>query len=399
MNLLFICEIDFLRKIVFDVHLLPEAMSLLGHNVYVLYYESMWGLDGRKTPREMITYRALSEAKVNTICPAFIKFPVLSRISAFVTHYFEIARVIEEKEIDAIVLYSVPTNGLQAVHWAKKYKIPIVFRSIDALNQLVKYPVLNSMTKWMEKMVYSKVDRVLTLTPRLSDYVVGLGASYERVSVLPMTVDTDLLHPLDDNGRIRERWGLSENDKVVLFMGTLFNFSGLDTFIEKFDEIESEIPEAKLLIVGDGEQRNELEKLVDLYGLQNKVVITGFQPYMSMPKFINIADVCVNTFVRNKTTKDIFPGKTVQFLACGKPLVMRPLDGVKSMILGEEQGVVYADDDSGMAREVVSLLQSAERRNRIGQNGLRYARENHGYDKVAKQLEVELNNLVKGKMR
>lgn len=397
MNILFIHEVSYTKKVVFDYHLLAEAMSLMGHNVYVLYYESMWGLDGNRVSNEMITSRALDEAKVNLICPSFIRLPILSRASAFTTHYYGIKRAIEEKRIDAIVLYSVPTNGLQAVHWARKFNIPIVFRSIDALNQLVPYRFLRPATRLLEKKVYSKVDRVLTLTPRLSDYVLKLGANYEKVGVLPMTVDTDMFKPHSDGGQFRQRWGLVESDTVVLFMGTLFNFSGLESFIREMAWRLAYISDLKLLIVGDGEQRQLLESEIKSFGLEKNVIMTGFQPYKAMPRFINLADVCINTFVRNDATKDIFPGKTVQFLACGKPLVMRPLDGVKSMIDGEGQGVVYADSDNAIMTEVVSLLHSKERRERIGQNGLEYARQYHSYEKVAKQLEDELKYLIGAK--
>ncbi len=395
MNILFVCEIDYGKKVVFDVHLLPETMSLLGHRIYVLDYEGMWQRDDNKRSKETVVSRAFANSEVHLIRPPLLKVAGLSRVSAFVSHYLEIKRIIKEKKIDAIVLYSVPTNGLQAVHCAKKLGIPIVFRSIDVLNQLVPYPILRSITRYMEKKVYSSVDRILTITPKLSEYVVGLGASPEKASVLPMPVDITLFHPSSSTNGMRRRWGLDNDDKVILFMGTLFKFSGLDRFIFHLPQIVKQFRFVKLLIVGDGEQRQYLERIVGMLKLQENVIITGFQPYRDMPKYINLADVCINTFVDNAVTRDIFPGKTVQFLACGKPLVMRPLNGVKAVIAGEEQGVVYADNDNWMVSEIVSLLNSAERRERIGQNGLRYVRQFHSYEQVAKQLECELIGLVK----
>jgi len=226
---------------------------------------------------------------------------------------------------------------------------------------------------------------------------VKLGADPNKVGILPIPVDMNLFCPSDDTGDLRRRWGIGDDDKIILFMGTLFNFSGLDGFIPKFYIIVSQMPNTKLLIVGDGEQRSRLEHLIWAYGLQKHVILTGFQPYQDIPKYINLADVCINPFVINDTTKDIFPGKTVQFLACGKPLVMRPLDGVKVVISGEEQGVVYATDDDKMALEVLSLLNSDERRMRLGQNGIEYVRKNHDCRQVAKQLEKELAELVNRK--
>jgi glycosyltransferase involved in cell wall biosynthesis len=397
MNILFIHEVDWLKKVVFDVHLLAEAMSLQGHQVYALYYQSMWKAGDEVTPREFIFPMAIPETKVHLICPSYIRIPALSRASAFVTHYYEIKRIIKEKHIDAIVLYSVPTNGLQAVHWARKYNIPIVFRSIDVLSQLVPYPVLRPITRWMEKRVYSSVDRILTITPKLSEYVIGLGAESEKVGVLPMTVDTNRFRPMDKSVELMQKWGLSPTDKVILFMGTLFNFCGLAGFLREFLWLATYRNEVKLMIVGDGEMRPELEQMIKDWELGEHVIITGFQPYWEMPQYINLADVCVNTFERNKVTKDIFPGKTVQYLACGKPVVMRPLDGVKAVIEGKEQGVVYADNDALITSRAFQLIDNPDKKREIGDNGLRYAREFHSHEKVAKQLEAELVALIKGK--
>lgn len=394
MNILFVCEVDWERKVVFDMLLLAEAMSLRGHKVFAVDYEDMWQTNNVKVSKESDVARALPKASVRLIRPDFVRIKGLSRVSAFVSHYFEIKRVIKEQDIDAIVLYSVPTNGLQAIHWARKFNIPIVFRSIDVLNQLVPYPMLRSLTRYLERKVYSSVDRILTITPKLSEYVVGLGANPSKVNILPMTVDTNLFCPSSDVEAMRHKWGLGDDDKIVLFMGTLFPFSGLDWFIFNFTHIMRSVPEAKLLIVGDGGQRAYLERIIREMDLQGHVIITGFQPYKDMPQYINLADVCVNTFVSNAITKDIFPGKTVQFLACGKPLVMRPLGGVKTVIAGEEQGVVYADTDNGMIGTICFLLQSPEKRNEIGQNGLRYVRQHHSCEKVTEQLSVEIANLI-----
>lgn len=392
MNILVVHEVDWMRKVVFDVHWISEAMSLRGHNVHALYYESLWGLNGWKPPRHTLALRAFPDAKVELICPSFIRYPIVSRASAFVTHYFEIKRVIKEKQIDAIILYSVPTNGLQSLFWAKYFNIPVIFRSIDVLSQLAPYPALRTITRLLERQVYSRVDRILTITPKLSEYVVRLGADSRKVNVLPVPVDINLFHPsLDGVSELRHKWGLSDTDKVVVYMGTLFNFSGLDWILPEFAR---KGVDAKLMIVGDGEQRGRLEQIIRAYNLHDEVIITGFQPYQDIPKYINLADVCINPFVVNDATRDIFPGKTVQILACGKPLVMRSLDGVKAMIDGEEQGVVYADSNEGIVREILSLLKSDEKRKKIGQNGLQYAKKHHDCREVARRLEGILSELV-----
>ncbi|MFC1898789.1 glycosyltransferase [Chloroflexota bacterium] len=403
MNILFIHEVDWLNKLVFDIHSLSESLSLLGHQVYAIDYENTWArssfydLGTMKMRQIEEVCRAIPGTSVCLRRPGFIKIPGLSRLSAGITHYLGIRKTIKEKAIDAIVLYSVPTNGLQTIHLARKFNIPIVFRSIDILNQLVPFPVLRPITRLLEKKVYSEADLILSLTPKLSDYVIEKGAEKARVKLLPMPVDTALFHSSIDSTEIRQKWGFNEKDQVILFMGTLFSFSGLDTFIPRFTEVMEQVPQAKLLIVGDGPQRSELEGLIAGLGLRKRVIITGFQPYGSMPKYINLAALCINTFLTTSATRDIFPGKTVQFLACGKVFISTALPGMLAMIRGEQQGVVYVSDANEMAREVVSLLKSTERRQKLERNGLNYVLQIHGYEKIGRQLEANLIEIIREK--
>ena len=403
MNILFVHEVDWLNKVVFDIHSLSESLSLLGHQVYAIDYQEARGRNGVFDLRNLKTKefngvsRAFSGASVCLRRPGFIKIPGLSRLSASFTHYLEIQKTIKDKSIDAIVLYGVATNGLQTTYLARKFNIPVVFRSIDILNQLAPYPALRPITRFLEKRVYSKVDMILTLTPKLSDYVIGKGAGKSRVKLLPMPVDTGLFHPLIDFSEIRQQWGLNEEDKVILFIGTLFDFSGLDALIPRFAEVIKQIPQAKLLIVGDGPQRPKLEGIIADLGLQKQVIITGFQPYETMPQYINLAALCINTFLTTEATRDIFPGKIVQYLACGKAVIATSLPGMIAVIPGEQQGVVYTNNTDDMVREMVSLLKSTERRQKLERNGLNYVMQVHSYDKIARQLEASLEEVIKEK--
>ena len=403
MNILFIHEVDWLAKVVFDIHFLAEALSLRGHQVFAIDYENVWSRDSffdlgslRTKQFEGIS-RAFSGASVCLRRPGFIKIPGLSRISAAFTHYLEIKKTIKEKGINAIVLYSVPTNGLQTIHLARKFNIPVVFRSIDILNMLVSYPVLRPVTRVLERRVYSKVDAVLPNTPQYSKYVITMGVAESKVKSLPFPIDTRLFRPSVDCSEVRQKWGLSENDQVIVFIGTLFEFSGLDAFIRQFPQVIREIPEAKLLIVGDGPQRPKLERIITELGLERQVIITGFQPYQTMPQYINLATICINTFLISDTTMDVFPAKIVQYIACGKATVATALPGITTLLPGESHGVVYATSAVDMVKEVISLLKSTERRRELGHAGLNHARRSYSYEKIAHQLETILEEAIKEK--
>lgn len=401
MNILFIHEVDWIRKVVFEVHTLSEYLSLLGHKVYALDYESMWVKKGlfsfsKTTVIDKIA-RVYPEASVTLIRPGFIRIPLLSRLTAAFSHYFQIEKILRKKNIDVIILYSVPTNGLQAIHLGKKYNIPVIFRALDIPHQLQPYPILGLPTRIIEKNVYSRADLILTLSPKLSEYVINLGAKKNRVELLPVGVDTRQFRPSIDFSETRNKWSIKEDEPVTLFMGTLFDFSGLDIFLYSFPDILKEFPKTKLLIVGDGPQRPKLENIIAKLGISRQVTITGFEPFHTMPSYINLATIGINPFLLTEATRDIFPGKIVQFLACGKVLIATPLPGIKALLPQKECGLVYASDANEMVAKILLLLRSPDYRRQLEKEGINYVKEFHSYDKIARNLEEIFKKAIANK--
>lgn len=373
MNLLIIHETEYLNKVIFEFQTMPSLLSLRGHNVYVVDYEENWKkeypFDFISPNMEIKTQRIY--APITLVRPSFIKIPVISRISAFISHYFAIEKTVKEKKINTIILYSVPTNGLQTLYLAHKYKIPVIFRSIDVLNQLVPKP-LSWITKQMEKYVYRHVDMVLPINLGLLQYVVNMGA--KKVETLPLGIDAQF-KPMNIKG-FRKEVGL-ENNKVVVFVGTLPMFSGLDKVIRDFPKVLKEFPETRLLIVGDGKQRPILEKLIENYDLGGKVLITGYEKYGIIPDYINLADVCINPFDICKATKEIFPTKVIQYMSCGKNVISTPLPGLDNC-----KEIMFTDNI------VEGLIKYFKEKPQY--NVLKYA-ENHNYDRIIEKLESILN--------
>ncbi len=403
MNVLFIHESDWINKVVLDFHNLAESLSLLGHNVFAIDYNArwekanLWDFGSLKTRECPGISRAIPGSSVCLRSPGFIKIPGLSRLSVAFTQYFEIQKTLREKDIDVIVLYSAPTNGLQVLYLAKRFDIPVVFRSIDILSELVRYPALRPTTRLLENIVYSKVDEILAITPNHARYVISMGAPESRVRLLLLPIDMKIFHPSQENSGLRQKWGLSAKDTIIVFIGTLFEFSGLDLFIRQFPQIAQQIPEAKLLIVGDGPQRFKLKQISAELGLEQKIIMTGLQPYSTMPSYISLASVCINPFNNTEATRDIFPGKIIQYLACGKATVATPLLGITALLPRGSNAIVYADNVPEMAKEVINLLKSPEQRRQLEQAGLNYVKQAHDQQTIARQLEKELLDIISKK--
>ena len=245
--------------------------------------------------------------------------------------------------------------------------------------------------------MYKNVDKILTLTPLLSEYIIKMGASEDKVELHPAGVNTHRFNSNCNTAALRKELGISENDRVIMFMGTLFKFSQLDQYIERMPSILEKIPTAKLLIVGGGDLLEKLKMTVVDTGLKDKAILTGFQPYEMMPEYISIADVCINPFQLNEITKDVLPMKVLQYLACGKPVISTLLPGLASVIPGESCGIKYSENIDGMVRETINLLRNEDELHRLGQNGSAYIKKHHDLDRIAKHLEETITTLIKEK--
>lgn len=378
-RILIVHEVNYLSKIIYEFQILPEILSILGHEITIVDYNDTWKNDrngSRMTLRTVVhqnVHRAYPEASVTVRRPGMVRIPILSRISGAITSGLELVRVMKDRRPDVVLLYGLPTVGVQSIVAARNFDIPIVFRSIDVTHELVPSALLVPAAKILEDFVFNAVDFNIALTPHLKNYILSYGVPEKRVRLLPSGVDADLFSPGARNDALMARWGIEPEDPVVLFMGTIYRFSGLDRVITGYARVLARHPNAKLLIVGNGEDESRLKELAASTGLSKSVIFTGMQPYSSLPDFIRSSDVCINPFELNGITQNILPTKLFQYMTCEKPVLATSLPGTCTFLAGEEQGVVYSTLEEFDDR-LADLLSNVQLRVALGKKGHEAAR-------------------------
>ena len=391
MKILIVHEVSYLDKIVYEYQILPEMLSMLGHEMTVVDYDETWRSHlpasrrvDLRTKIHANTHRAYPAASVTVRRPGMIRLPLLSRISGAITNGLEVRKVLANGKPDVILLYGLPTVGLQSVISAQWYAVPVVFRSIDVLNQLAPRS-LAAMTKALEGIVYRSVAGIVALTPRLQEHIASYGVPDSRIRLLPCGVDAALFSPGSKNAALLAGWNIGATDPVIIFMGTIYRFSGLDRVIAEFQKILRRHPQTKLLIVGWGEDEERLKRLSIQHEVSANVVFTGLQPYSLLPDIIRSSDICINPFELNAITRDILPNKIFQYLACGKPLVATRLPGTEPFLSGEEDGVLYTSLDE-VTERLLELMEDSERRRKLGENAASAVQQKYDWRRIAQQM-------------
>ena len=397
MHILIIHEIDWKKKVIFEPHYLAEIFSLNGHDVFVVDCEEPNPKNffkGLKTTIEKNYNRIYPNASITLIHPSSILLKGLNRITYFFSCKNIIKKTIQEKKIDVILLYSTATSGIQTIDLSKQFKIPVIFRMLDLSYSLVKIPLLQQIAKKFENTVIINSTKVLTINPDLFRYSIETGSLEKNTEVFPLGVDTNTFKILPKNEQLCKKLGIKNNEIVITFVGTLFEFVGLKKIIENFDLILKNSPNSKMLIIGGGLNFDTLNSLIKKKNLDSKIIMTGFIPKESIPDYLSISDLCIQPFEKNLTTNRIIPSKILEYFACGKPVLSTPLDGTKEILPDENYGIVYAESDE-FVNVISKLILDKLYLQRLGRNGHKYVIENHDWSILSVELIKKLDSIRK----
>ena len=194
-------------------------------------------------------------------------------------------------------------------------------------------------------------------------------AAQSMVKIAP-GIDTDHFSPIDAT-HLREELGLTEK-KVIVSVGRLVHRKGQDVLIEAMPSIIEEVPEAHILMIGEGPYRSYLENRVKTLGLHEKVTFIGRIQYADLPRYICVGDLFVMPS-RSRLAGLEVEGLGIVYLeasACGLPVIAGNSGGAPDAVLDGETGlVVDGTEKAGVATAVVELLLDPDRSKAMGIRG------------------------------
>jgi glycosyltransferase involved in cell wall biosynthesis len=158
--------------------------------------------------------------------------------------------------------------------------------------------------------------------------------------------------------------------------------------IDSFATVVQRVPNAKLLLVGDGKTRPSIQQKVEECRLQNSVMMMGRIEHEKIPEVMSIADVTVSP------STPFFPGhggtplKLFEYMAAGKPTVAIAMSQAVRVIEDGYNGIlIQPGDEHGFTNAIVRLLTDPIENARMGANARKRAVEQHSWKKYAEDLE------------
>jgi Glycosyl transferase 4-like domain len=182
MNLLFIHEVNWRDKVTFEIHDIPELLSIDGHSVFFIDYPEGSISNNKskcrffRTTFTRVRSRTHNGSTVNLRTPGRILPGMADRFVASLTFVPLLIKTIRSEKINLIVLYGVPTNGWQTVLVAKLLRIPVIFRAID-VSHLLRGSLFRYLIRTAERFIYRNVDQISVHNAALAKYCASFGVS------------------------------------------------------------------------------------------------------------------------------------------------------------------------------------------------------------------------------
>jgi glycogen(starch) synthase len=243
-------------------------------------------------------------------------------------------------------------------------------------------------------------DMVITVSYAMQDELIKAGFPAEKIRVCYNGVDPKKYSPDQVNQEkidaVKQRYGLTKDDMMILFVGRLVWIKGADKLIRAMPSIRQKIPNAKLVIVGLGDMRDYLEGLVRNLRLQDVVKFR----FEFIPEEERIAHYAACDVAAFPSLYEPFGIVTLEAMSMEKPVVVGAAgtSGMREIvsISGTDQCGFHINpnDPEDIAWGVVSAISDPQKRIQYGRNGRKRVLELFSWDAAAKSTLERYTELV-----
>ena len=247
-----------------------------------------------------------------------------------------------------------------------------------------------------ERWILSQASAVVVVSNELREHVVSQGVDQSRVHVLPCGVDPGLFRPGMRDPETRARWGL-DSELVLGFVGGLRPWHGVKVLPTLLSRLIQQHKDLRLMIVGDGPLRGELENELRKRDLMGNTVFTSALPQNEVAKVIRHFDVALAPYPRLEHAFYFSPLKLFEYMACGIPVVAAAVGQIKDVVRDGETGLLYQPEDvDALASACNRLLADSALRQRLGQAAARETLERYTWDhNAARVIELARSLIAK----
>ena len=279
-------------------------------------------------------------------------------------------------------------------------KLPIVFH-IHSIEEQRSFGGGSEVVKYFERKMAEYADKIITVSYSMKDFLISIGYPKDKIEVVYNGCDPKKYDPSkvdeEELEKLRERYKIKPNERVIFFIGRLTAVKGIQNLIDAMPIVLKDFPNAKLVILGKGEEYNDLILKIQQYNIFDRVVIRS--EWVSEKERIlhyALADVCVFP-----SLSEPFGIVSLEAMSMGKPVIVGAsgISGLKEQVIpsGPNRTGIHIDgrNPQDIAWGIKEVLKNFEEAKKWGKNGRKRVLENFTWEIAAKKTLSIYKELIK----
>lgn len=353
------------------LNMLVPALESLGHEVHIFAPKMGDYVDQRPRVYRFPSVRYIKQP------PYWVATPIWPSL------FSKIPRL----KLDIVHFHTPATLGAMALQVSRLYNLPLVQTYHTMIPEYLHYfgPVGKTAfalraALWFARSACNLCDHVIAPSEKVRRVLLEYGV-FRPITVIPNGLHLDGFTQAQQ-GYLRKRLGLRSEERIVLFVGRLGAEKRPEVALRFFARMRPQMPEARLVLAGDGYARPALEAMAADLGIASCTYFLGNVPYREMPNVYADADVFVST-----STSEVHPMVVIEALAAGLPIVAAPDEALEGAVIHGVNGY-FAADEADFAAKVEGLLRAEELRRRMAEASRRIGRAFSIDAQAARVVEV-----------
>lgn len=222
------------------------------------------------------------------------------------------------------------------------------------------------------------------------DLVASYRVDPSRVHVIGNGVNVERFRPMPKAAAC-ERLGLDPSAPRIAFAGNLVPWRDLDALLDAFADVRARLPDAHLVMLGDGQERDRLAQRATAE-FRGAVTFGGEVPYASVPDYLNAADVCA--LPEKLRTLDVSPLKLYEYMACARPVVAFDVPGLGWIERAGVGRLAPPGDAASFGRALCEFLADSVARAEAGAKARAHVEREGSWSRVARDVGSVLERTV-----
>ena len=365
-----------------------DVYVLAPHDLNLKLEENMSGLKVYRFPY-FYPHRFQKLAYGNGI-PYNLKNSHLAKIQVplfFLSELFYATKLVKKEKIDIIHSHWLVPQGLVGAICRKIFGIPHITTVHGSdINTINKSKILSLICSF----IICNSDKITTNSSYTKSAICSIDSRAKNtVEVVPMGVDINYSKS-EDNTNLKD---VFEAEYLILSVGRLIDWKGTKYLIIAMKEVIKIFPNVKLVLVGVGPEKENLEKLTEELNLKRNIIFTGYIEDVDLPKYYASSDIFVLPSIDINGYTEGLGVVLLEAMACGTPVIGSNVGGISDIIEDGYNGFLVPEKSPPeLADKIIELLSNKKMAEEFSVNGLKIVREKFSWeivcDRFARMYEV-----------